>query len=155
MALKIYSTDYHTKNLELFKRDFYKDHLTKEVDSKTWSKDQGRYTIHQFIRIHLKCKTNYDGAILEELDRAQYHIETYDTQNIFVYREFKEVLIANWRDMKSFSQEVITHNNYLVHNEMRGIRRKFMQWVYWYEIYENNVRIILDDIIKKSNQRRL
>lgn len=155
MALKIKSTNYQEKNLELYKRDFYESNLSKEVDSPTWRKDQGRYTILQVVKIHLKCKTNYDGAILQELDRAQYTIETYDSQNIYLERKFKEVLIANWQDMRKFSNEVITHNNYLVHNEMRGIRRKFMKWIYWYEIYENSVRIILDDIVKKTNQRRL
>lgn len=139
----------------MYKADFYKAHLDNKVSSSTWSRDQGRYTIIQLIKIHLKVKTNYDGGILNELSTAKYNLISYDSQNIFIQREFKEVIISNWQDMKKFSQEVITHNNYLVHNEMRGIRRKFMTWIYWYEIYENNVRIILDDIVKKSSQRKL
>jgi hypothetical protein len=155
MALKIKATDYYQKNLELVDKDFYIKNLEKRTQSKSWSHDNARYIIMQEIKIHLKCKTNFPGEILNEIDKAGFEIKEYGNQDIFCYRKFQEVIITTWDELKRFANEVQTHNTYLVHNEMRGIRRKYMKFIYWYEIYENSIRIILDDIVKRSSQREL
>jgi len=155
MALKIRSTDYYAKNAELVGKDYFKSHLTKNVDAPRWYLNEGRYTIMQSIKIHIKLKTNWSSDVLELLEVNGFKVNSYSDRDIFAQRDFKETVIMTWKDAKNFSNEVVTHNTYLVHNEMRSIRKKFMAQFYWYEIYENNVQIILDEFLKKSGQRRL
>lgn len=155
MALKIKATSYYEKNLELYSKNYLRTHLNITAKGRKPLSSQSRYVLLNEIRIQLKCKSNFTGDILNEIDTHGFTIESYDNSNIYCKRSFKEVIIMEWREFKQFADEVLSHNVYLVHNEMRGIRKKFMKEIFWYEIYENNVKITLDDIIQQSPQKKL
>lgn len=155
--MKIRSTDYYTKNLEIYKKDFYRDNLTFNKKFIKWKRRLGRYVIHNRIAIHLRCKTNWPGDIVSELNGHGYELVSYTDQDIFIVKEFTDKILAEWVNAKKFMNEVITYNKYVVHNQMRGVRKKFIKWVYWYEIHSNEINFTLEDVFNtpKSRDKRL